>query len=57
MNTMKIITKIYIINKVVGNNERATSKRDSKWMGKEEREWVLAWWVLERRCVGEGLKK
>jgi hypothetical protein len=54
---MKTITKIYIINRVVGNNERATSKRDSKWMGKEEREWVLAWWVLERRCVGKGLKK
>jgi len=57
MNTMRTVTKIYIMNKVVGNIERATSNRDSEWMGGEEREWVLVWWVLEWCCIGEGLKK
>jgi hypothetical protein len=57
MNTMRIVTKIYTMNKVVNNNERATSKRDSEWMGGEEREWMLAWWVLGRCRVGEGFKK
>jgi hypothetical protein len=57
MNTMKMVTKIYTINKVVSNNESTTNKRDLEWMEGEEREWVLAWWVLEQRCAGEGLKK
>jgi hypothetical protein len=57
MNTMKTVTKIYTMNKVVSNNERATNKRDSEWMEGEEREWVLAWWVLEQHCAGEGFKK
>jgi hypothetical protein len=33
MNTMRMVTQIYTMNKVVGNNEKATSKRDSEWMG------------------------
>jgi len=57
MNTMRMVTKNYTMNKVVGNNERTISKRDSEWMGVEEREWVLAWWVLEWRSIGEGFKK
>jgi hypothetical protein len=45
------------MNKVLNINERATSKRDSEWMGGEEREWVLGWQVLERCCAEEGLKR
>jgi hypothetical protein len=56
MNTMRIVTKIYTMNKVLNINDRAMSKRDSKWMGGEERGWVLGWQVLEWCCVGEGLK-
>jgi hypothetical protein len=56
MSTMRIVTKIYTMNKVLNINERATSKRDSEWMGGEERKWVLRWQVLERCCAGEGLK-
>jgi hypothetical protein len=47
MNTMRMVTKIYIMIKTLGSNERATNKRDSKWMGVEEREWVLGWQVLK----------
>jgi len=54
---MRMVTQIYTMNKVVGNNEKATSKRDSEWMGGEEREWVLLCWVLEWHCAGEGFKK
>jgi len=54
---MRAVTKIYTMNKVLNINERATSKRDSEWMGGAEREWVLGWQVLERCCAGEGLKR
>jgi hypothetical protein len=43
MNTMRMVTKIYTMNKVLDNNERAMSKRDLEWMGGEEREWVFGW--------------
>jgi hypothetical protein len=32
------------------------SEMDSKWMGEEEREWVLGWWVMERHYIGERYK-
>jgi hypothetical protein len=54
MNMMRMVTKIYTMNKVLSSNERATSKRDLEWMGGEEREWVLGWWVLERCHTREG---
>ncbi len=56
MSTMREVTKIYTMNKVLNINERAMSKRDSEWMGGAEREWVLGWQLLERCCIGEGLK-
>jgi len=37
MSTMRTVTKIYTKNKVFNINERATSKRDSKWMGEERK--------------------
>jgi hypothetical protein len=33
MNTMRTITKIYIMNKTLDNNGKAMSKRDLEWMG------------------------
>jgi hypothetical protein len=56
MNTMRMVTKIYTMNKALSNNKRAMSKRDSKWMGGVQTNWVLGWWVLERHYVGEYLK-
>jgi hypothetical protein len=53
MNTMRMVTKIYTMNKVLSSNERATSKRDLEWMGGEERGWVLAWRVREWHHVRE----
>jgi hypothetical protein len=40
-NTMITITKIYIVNKTLGNNERAMNKRYLKWMGRAKKGWVL----------------
>jgi hypothetical protein len=51
---MRMVTKIYTMNKVFDSNERAKSKGDLEWMGGEEREWVLGWQVLERCHAGEG---
>ncbi len=48
-----MVTKIYTMNKVLGSNERAMGERDSKWTGREEREWVLGWWVMEWHYIGE----
>jgi hypothetical protein len=56
MNTMRMVTKIYKISKILNINERAMNERDSKWMGGEEREWVLGWWVMERCYIGERYK-
>ncbi len=56
MSTMRMVTKIYTMSKVLGSNERATSERDSKWMGGKEREWVLGWWVMELGYIGEHYK-
>jgi hypothetical protein len=41
MNTMRTITKIYIMNKTLGSNERAMSKRDLEWMGQAKKGRVL----------------
>jgi hypothetical protein len=54
MNTLRMVTKIYTMNKALGSNEWATSKRDSKWMGVEKREWVFGWRVLKQHHDGEG---
>jgi len=51
---MRMVTQIYTMNKVVGNNEKATSKRDLEWIRGEEREWVLVCGVLEWHRAGEG---
>lgn len=36
MNTMRMVTKIYTMNKVFSSNERVTSKRDLEWMGERK---------------------
>ncbi len=56
MSNMRMVTKTFTMSKVLNSNERAISERDSKWMGGEEREWVLGWWVVEGRYIGERYK-
>jgi len=55
---MRMVTKVYTMNKVLISNERATSKRDLEWMGGEEKEWVLLGWrFLERHHARDTVKK
>jgi hypothetical protein len=44
MNTTRTVTKIYIINKTLNNNESAMNKMDLKWMG----------WAKKGRVLGGG---